>query len=335
MILDNFHRVRLIDQPTALQRLSRIEALNGHQSLWVKRDDAILLGQGGNKLRSLEFWLGEARAQSCDIVFVAGKSVSNMCRAAAAAAAKTGLDGLILHNDDEPVRREGNYLLSHLYGASFQFLGPIDEDERAVKLREAAEDLRRRGRRPYIVGDSVTGALGYVQGAFELHQQAEDMGAGLRHIFLPGSMGTTEAGFLFGCALLDGPFTVHLVSVEYDLAELRERVDAIYRGIAERLGTRPASNYRQWTQFHDSYLGAGYDQPTPASLAAIRTFAGHEACCWKTPIPPNPPPRCSIWPRMAACRRTNPPVCCIRGASLRCLPRRTILNDRLRRSMPA
>ena len=173
MILDNFHRVRLIDQPTALQRQSRIEALNGHQSLWVKRDDAILLGQGGNKLRSLEFWLGEARAQSCDIVLVAGKSVSNMCRAAAA---KTGLDCLILHNDDEPVRREGNFLLSHLYGASFQFLGPIDEDERAVKLREAAEDLRRRGRRPYIVGDSVTGALGYVQGAFELHQQAEDMG---------------------------------------------------------------------------------------------------------------------------------------------------------------
>ncbi len=90
-------------------------------------------------------------------------------------------------------------------------------------------------------------------------------------------MGATEAGFLFSCALLGGPYTVHLVSVEYDLAELRERVDAIYRGIAERLGTRPASNYRQWTQFHDSYLGAGYDQPTPASLAAIRTFAGHEA----------------------------------------------------------
>ena len=123
-----------------------------------------------------------------------------MCRAAAAA--KPGLVCLILHNDDEPVRREGNFLLSHLYGGSFQFIGPIDEDERAVKLREAAEDLRRRGRQPYIVGDSVTGALGYVQGAFELHQQAEDMGAGLRHIFLPGSMGTTEAGFLFGCALL-------------------------------------------------------------------------------------------------------------------------------------
>jgi len=76
MILDNFHRVGLIDQPTALQRLSRIEALNGHQSLWVKRDDAIWQGrQGGNKLRSLEFWLGEARAQSCDIVLVASKSV--------------------------------------------------------------------------------------------------------------------------------------------------------------------------------------------------------------------------------------------------------------------
>ena len=276
-ILDDIPSVRLIDQPTALQRLSRIEALTGHDSLWVKRDDAILLGQGGNKLRSLEFWLGAARAQSCDIILVAGKSVSNMCRAAAATTAKIGLDCLILHNDDEPARREGNFLLSHLYGASFRFLGPIDEDERAIKVGEAADEPRRQGRRPYIIGDSVTGALGYIHGAFELHQQAEDMSASLRHIFLPGSMGTTEAGFLFGCALLGGPFTVHLVSVEYDLAELRERVDAIYRGIADRLGTRPATDYRQWTHFHDSYLGAGYDHPTPASLAAIHTFASHEA----------------------------------------------------------
>jgi len=110
-ILDDIPRVRLIDQPTALQRLPRIETLTGHDSLWVKRDDAILLGQGGNKLRSLEYWLGEAMAQSCDIVLVAGKSVSNMCRAAAAAAAKLGLDCLVLHNDDEPMRREGNFLL--------------------------------------------------------------------------------------------------------------------------------------------------------------------------------------------------------------------------------
>ena len=160
MVLDDIARVRLIEHPTALQRLPRIEVLTGHQSLWMKRDDAIPLGQGGNKLRSLEFWLGEATAQSCDIVLVAGKAVSNACRATAAAAAKLGLECLILHNDDEPVHDEGNLLLGRLYGATFEFLGPIDKDERAVQVEAAARRLRQQGRRPYVIGDKMVGAFG-------------------------------------------------------------------------------------------------------------------------------------------------------------------------------
>ena len=259
-----------------MQRLERIESLTGHQSLWVKRDDNTPLGQGGNKVRSLEFWMGEATARSCDIVLVAGRTVSNSCRLAAAAAAKLGLECLILYNDHEPSHLEGNLLLSHLFGASFQYLGPVDEQERAAKVREAAERLREAGRRPYIVGDQVTGSFGYVLGALELHQQADEKRIALRHVLLPGSMGTTEAGFLFGCALLGGPFTVHLVSVEYEVAELKERVAAIYRGIGERTGLRPATDYLDWTRFYDNYLGAGYDQPTPDSLAAIRSFGSRE-----------------------------------------------------------
>ncbi len=276
MILDGIPRIRLLAQPTPLERLCRIEALSGHDGLWVKRDDAMPLGLGGNKLRSLEFWLGEALAQDCDIVIVAGQTVSNLCRLTAAAAAKLGLDCVILHNDAEPARNEGNLLLSRLFGASFRFLGPMAEDERAEKARAAAEELRRAGRRPYIVGDDVTGALGYLLGALELHQQAEEKAIGLRHVLLPGSMGTTEAGFLFGCALLGGPFAVHLISVEYAVEELSDRVAAIYRGIAERTGLDPAGDYRDWTQFHGGYLGAGYENPTAESLAAIRTFASRE-----------------------------------------------------------
>ncbi len=276
MIPEDIPRVRLFQPPTVLERLPRIEALTGHGSLWVKRDDAIALGQGGNKLRSLEFWLGEAQAQSADIVLVAGQLVSNLCRATAAAAAKLGLDCLILHNDHEPQRRQANHLLSHLYGATFRFLGPVDEDERGRRLQEATDELRRRGRRPYIVGDNVPGALGYVLAAQELHRQSRELGSDLRHVFLPGSMGTTEAGFLSGCAMLGGPFAVHLVSVEYDVGEMQERIDEIYRAIGERLGGEPQSDYRQWTQFHGDFLGAGYDQSTPESLAAIRTFASHE-----------------------------------------------------------
>ena len=123
-------RVRLLDSATPLERMPRIEALTEHTAgLWVKRDDSMPIGGGGNKLRSLEFWLGEAEAVGSDILVVAGQIVSNQCRLTAAAAAKRGIDCLILHNSPEPTLAEvqGNHLLSTLMGASFRFIGPITQ----------------------------------------------------------------------------------------------------------------------------------------------------------------------------------------------------------------
>lgn len=282
MILSGTPRTRLLADSTPLERMRRVEAETGHGGLWVKRDDFMPLGLGGNKLRSLEFWMGEALAQEADIVLVAGQPVSNQCRLTAAAAAKLGLDCLVLHNADEPARSEGNLLLSRLMGASIRFLGPVDEEERALRVQETAEELRRRGRRPYIVGEPVTGALGYVMAALELHEQAQAMEADLRHVVLPGSMGPTEAGFLFGCALLGRPFTVHLVSVEYAIPEMMERIARIFDGIAARTGITPAGDWRDWTMAHDDQLGAGYAVPTPEALEAIRTFARLEGLFLET-----------------------------------------------------
>ncbi len=275
-ILAGLPRVQLLDGPTPLERLERIEASSGHRAVYVKRDDCMALGLGGNKVRSLEFWLGAALDQGCDIVLAAGLPVSNQCRLVAAAAAKLGLDCLILHNAEAPGTPTGNLLLSRIFGAEIRFLGPVSEAARDKALDEAAAELRRSGRRPYIVGDAVTGALGYVAGALELARQARDRGLGLRHVLLPGSMGTTEAGFLFGCALAGRPFTVHLVSVEYPLEELKTRLERILAGLAARLETEAAKDWRDWTRLHDRYLGAGYQIPTEESVVALATFARRE-----------------------------------------------------------
>jgi len=276
MGLNALPRYRLLEGPTPFQPLQRLGRETGHSALYVKRDDAMPLGLGGNKLRSLEFWLGAALAEGADTLVVAGHTASNQCRLTAAAAARAGLGCVILHNADRPERIDGNLRLSHLYGAEISYLGPVGEGARRKAAEAKVEALRREGRRPYLVGDPVLGAAGYVHAGEELLAQARADGVELRHILLPGSMGPTEAGFLHG--LIRGGFdgTAHLVSVEYEEAELTERVARIFAGLENLIGPagRPAETIARFT---DRFLGPGYGIPGPDAVAAIRRFAETEA----------------------------------------------------------
>jgi D-cysteine desulfhydrase len=269
-------RVSLVNSPTPLEQLHRIGVEIGHRALFVKRDDVMALGLGGNKLRSLEFWIGEALERGCDTLLVAGQPVSNQCRLTAAAAAKMGLDCVILHNADCPAQIEGNLLLNHLYGAEICYLGPLDEAARLEATEEKARELRKAGRRPYVIGDPVLGALGYVVAAEELLQQASEAVGNFDHIVIPGSMGPTEAGLLYG--LLRGGFTgqVHVVSVEYGANEMAARIETIFADLEQKLGALEVGP-PMIARYDDTFLGPGYGVTTPAAAQAIQRFATSEA----------------------------------------------------------
>ncbi|QEL24054.1 pyridoxal-phosphate dependent enzyme [Bosea sp. F3-2] len=266
----------LLDTPTPLQRLRRFEAKLERPGIYAKRDDLMPIALGGNKLRSLEYWLGDALRKKTDILLVGGGASSNLCRLTAAAASLVGLDCLVLHNAlDTPENRQASFL-NRLFGAELRFLGPVDESQRNAALAAAAAELARQGRTPIIVGDPVLGAMGYVRAAFELHEQSQREEAPIKHVFLAGSMGPTEAGFIFGNALLGHPFQIHLVSVEYEQAELAGYIRRIYEGLQERTGLDVAALHDAPLHYHMGHLGDGWGAPTPASEAAILSFARTE-----------------------------------------------------------
>ena len=88
--LADFPRASLGHLPTPLEALPNLGAETGRR-LFVKRDDCSGLALGGNKVRQLEFYLGEALAQRADTVLITGAVQSNFVRLAAAAACKLGL----------------------------------------------------------------------------------------------------------------------------------------------------------------------------------------------------------------------------------------------------
>ena len=84
-------RVSLARLPTPLEPLERLSREIGGPRLWVKRDDLTGVGVSGNKVRKLEFCVGEALAQECDTLITCGGLQSNHCRATAIVGAQLGL----------------------------------------------------------------------------------------------------------------------------------------------------------------------------------------------------------------------------------------------------
>ena len=121
-------RVPLMPMPTPLHPM-HYQPSGKDVSLLIKRDDMTGVGPGGNKIRSLEFLLGEARSKGASKILAAGPEQSNLCALTAAACAKAGLDCELIINAAEPARKEGNLLLEELVGNIYDEFDPQEEQD--------------------------------------------------------------------------------------------------------------------------------------------------------------------------------------------------------------
>jgi len=197
--LDALPRARLAHTPTPLEALPNLAASLGGARLYVKRDDCTGLAFGGNKVRQLEFYLGEAQARNADTVLITGAVQSNFVRLAAAAARKLGMEIHIqleerVPKTDPAYRSSGNVLLDRLLGATlYSYSDGEDEAGADKRLRAIAAELEAQGRRPYVIplapGHPPLGALGYVEAARELLDQLAAQELGLDEIVVSSGSG--------------------------------------------------------------------------------------------------------------------------------------------------
>jgi D-cysteine desulfhydrase family pyridoxal phosphate-dependent enzyme len=264
--------IELLHAPTALEEMPRFrEAIGGGPRLFVKRDDVIPFGFGGNKVRKLQFVAAEAVARGADTLVTVGGIQSNHARATAAVAARLGLRCVIIANGIQPSRATANALLDELLGAVVEYIPSRAERDGASKA--ALDRLAREGRRPYWVplgASTPLGAIGFVQAIGELVEQ------GLKPdvIVHAASSCGTQAGLVAGCALHGLPTEVIGVSADDPASALSARVRDIVAGVGEMLGT-PLGEPRFTVT--DAYVGDGYGIPTEASREAQRLAARREA----------------------------------------------------------
>jgi len=282
MHLARFPRIKLAHLPTPLERLDRLsEALDGPE-IWIKRDDCTGLSTGGNKTRKLEFLMAEAREQGADMVMTQGATQSNHARQTAAFAAKLGMDCHLLLEDrtgsrDVNYNNNGNVFLDRIHGATTEQRGPgLDMN---AEMEAVAESLRKTGRKVYTIpggGSNATGALGYVDCAFELVGQANERGLVFDHIVHATGSAGTQAGLIAGLKAMNVNIPLLGIGVRAPKEKQEENVYKLAAETAEKLGCAGVVASEDVVANCD-YVGEGYGIPSPAGVEAITMFAELEA----------------------------------------------------------
>ncbi len=281
MHLARFPRLHFAHLPTPLEPLSNLTKLLGGPNLYIKRDDCTGLATGGNKTRKLEFLIADALDKKADTVVTHGAVQSNHVRQTAAAACRYGLKCKALlerrvEGYGDQYDSTGNVMFGRMFGAELSYV------DAGTDMDEACADLARKieasGGKPYLIpggGSNTVGALGYVNGAMELLQQANDQSLRIDCVVAGTGSTGTQTGLVTGFEGTNSGIDVLGICVRRPKEPQEEAVHQLVSATADKLGIKGGID-KSRVMANGDYVGDGYGYPTEGTIEAINLLARHE-----------------------------------------------------------
>lgn len=278
MLLSRFPRVSLAHLPTPLELLPRLSEHLGGPQIYVKRDDCTGLATGGNKTRKLEFSMAAALDKGADTVITVGAVQSNHVRQTAAAACKLGLrcEVLLEHRVSDPsddYLNSGNVLLDRIFGANLrEYPAGTDFD---AEMQAVADEVQAGGGRGYIIPGGASnhiGALGYVNCAMELVNQANERGLVIDHLVTATGSAGTQGGLIVGLQAMNAGIPLLGIGVSAAREAQEQKVFNLACETADYIGV-PGIVAREDVVANCDYVGDGYGIPTEAMNEAVMLLA--------------------------------------------------------------
>jgi 1-aminocyclopropane-1-carboxylate deaminase/D-cysteine desulfhydrase-like pyridoxal-dependent ACC family enzyme len=195
-------RVPLVDVPTRVMRLEATSHRSG-SVVYAKRDDETARLYGGNKVRKLEWLLGEARRVGATTIVTTGGYGSHHCLATAVYGARAGFD---VHTVlfPQPMTTHVDEVLRAIVGAGATAVRVARAELVPIGLATTAARLKLGGKKTFVIGpggSSARGCIGYVAAGIELAAQIDE--GELEEpaaIFVAAGSGGTVAGLAVGLA---------------------------------------------------------------------------------------------------------------------------------------
>ena len=266
-----------------LENMSRALGVN----LYIKRDDFTGMNLfGGNKIRKLEYLLGDAVAKGCTSVITYGATQSNHAMETVSACRRCGLDPIlyltaVVQPDEKDVR--ANLLLDKVMGAEIHIvdIGP-DETEDDAEARsfvmgaEHAARLTASGKPCYDVpmgGASHVGSIGFANGFVELAGQMDEMGLTADYVYHATGTGGTMAGLAAGRKLGGSNAEIRSITVSPKNDEYLTKVQNLANLVLEDLGSSARVDRDADLHMDTNYYAPGYEQPNEKASEAIKMLA--------------------------------------------------------------
>jgi 1-aminocyclopropane-1-carboxylate deaminase/D-cysteine desulfhydrase-like pyridoxal-dependent ACC family enzyme len=291
--LNRLPRHQLATLPTPLQEFPRLSDALGGPRLFVKRDDLTGLAFGGNKVRQMEFFIGDALSKGADVLIGGGAyAQSNHARICAAASRAAGIKPVIVVR---PATEElgnvgnsesGNALLTRLLCDDVRVAPELTVATRdRLKELEArrqvfdaiATEYSERGSTPYVLlGTSIgLGVMGYVTAALELQDQFTQSSIQPDWVVVT-SLGVTQAGLELASRLLG--FTWRVAGMAYMpvAGTGAATVSKLIGDAAELLGLNFGVDPVDIVNFDDD-AGPAYGAPSERSDRVLQAAARLEA----------------------------------------------------------
>tara|TARA_R110002096_G_scaffold44526_1_gene119982 strand:- start:21011 stop:22324 length:1314 start_codon:yes stop_codon:yes gene_type:complete len=276
-VLAALPRIRLASTPTPLHRAERLSKALGGPDIWLKRDDLTGFALGGNEVRKMEFIVAEALHQRADTLVAAASSPnSSRARVMSSAAARLGLDSLVLVPPaDRTKPRSSSYcdlLGAEVREAKSKHASPD------TRVRQWVERLQADKRKPFGIGDAQNwlGACGYLLASIEMLIQMRRQRLAPQVLVTPIGCGETMSGLVLAQRWLDCSYDVLGVSIRHDEQWCTERVTTVASEVCSQLNiadTIPVDDI--WV--FDDYADAKKRHETePKVQDAVSLVARHE-----------------------------------------------------------
>lgn len=286
--LKSFPKAQLGFFPTPLHRLNNVSTDLGI-NLFIKREDFSGVNLfGGNKIRKLEYVLGDAQQQGCTKIMTYGATQSNHAMQTVTACRQLGLDPILLlaefvKPDYQDLR--SNFLLDYIMDADVSTI-PFDggsiasltENIQKLGAKKIAE-FEAQGHKCYCIppgANNVEGAMGVLDAFIEIKQQMLALNQPIDYIIHATGTGGSLSGLALGKAIAEDNH-IEVISIAAAPVEsgYKQAIVNMANDLSARIGSNSNINIDD-LNINADYIGPGYELPSEAGTEAIRYLAKTE-----------------------------------------------------------